>query len=119
MRSDYSVNVCCLGFRSLHGAHLETTAVRALGDGWRRGANDSDDAGFFQRVGVRFGTSSSFKLQTHPTNLIRQVFDEPSRVSGKVRSVIMIRSGLVAEPRSNAESLDLMNRSLDVIRCLL
>jgi hypothetical protein len=31
-----------------HVAHLETSTVRAFGDGWRRDANGSDDAGLFQ-----------------------------------------------------------------------
>jgi hypothetical protein len=105
-----------------HVAHLETSAARALGDGWRRDTNGSDDAGLFQQVGVRFdqlrrcvnfpfiekenrlpchhlfdGCGKGDADVMHPTDFIRQTFDEPPLVRGIVRIVIMIRSGLIVD----------------------
>jgi hypothetical protein len=105
-----------------HVAHLETSAARVLGDGWCRDADGSDDVEFFQQVGVRLdqlrrdvnlrfiemetrlprhhlfdGCGKGDALVIHPTDFIRQAFDEPSRVGGIVRVATMIRSGLIVD----------------------
>ena len=81
-----------------------------------------DQAGLFQQIGARLdqlgrgmnllfiekknrlprhhlfdGCGKGCALVIHPTDLIRQTFDEPSRVGGIVRAVTMIRSGLIVD----------------------
>ncbi len=104
--------------------NLETSATRAFGDGWRKDDNGSNGAGLFQQVGVRFdqlrrgvnflfiekenrlpchhlfdGCGKGDALVIHPTDFIRQAFDEPPRVRGIVRVVKMNRSGLISSAR--------------------